>query len=90
MAPNVRPEGGRLAAGPPLGMALMVTDGPRLWLAWDGAVATLLLLTMVGAMAGTAGWMGPFPFTGETEALLPCCAVCGAPTATGGAALEAI
>jgi hypothetical protein len=42
---------------------------------------------MVG-MVGTAGVM-LLPFTGETELLLPCCALCGAPTA-GGAPLDAI
>jgi hypothetical protein len=45
-----------------------------------------LLLTTAGPMVGTAGWMGGFPFTGETEELLPCCGCCGTPTATGGAA----
>jgi len=49
-----------------------------------------LLFTMVGPMAGTAGLMGALPFTGETEARLPCCAFAGPPTATGGAALDAI
>jgi hypothetical protein len=43
---------------------------------------------MVG-MVGTAGVMAALPFTGETEALLPCCALCGAPTAAG-APLDAI
>jgi hypothetical protein len=42
---------------------------------------------MVG-MAGIAGLIAPLPFTGETEELLPCCALCGPPTATVGAALE--
>lgn len=44
---------------------------------------------MVG-MAGMAGLMALLPFTGETDELLPCCAFCGAPTATGGVALDTI
>ena len=65
--------------------ALMVTDDLRLCSPCEGVP-----LTMVGAMAGTAGWMGFLPFTGEIDELLPWCAFCGPPTATGGAALDAI
>jgi hypothetical protein len=69
----------------------MVTDDLRLWSpAWEGAPLEPLLFTMVGPMAGTAGLMGLLPFTGETDARLPCCAFCGPPTATGGVALDAI
>jgi hypothetical protein len=68
----------------------MVTEDLRLWSPCAGVPFTLLLLTMVGAMVGTAGWMGFLPFTGEIDALLPCCADCGPPTATSGAALDAI
>lgn len=49
----------------------------------------MLLLTMVG----TAGWILLLPFRagiGELEARLPSCALCEPPTATGGAALDAI
>lgn len=64
----------------------MVTEGLR---SWDAPLVPPL--TMVGPMAGTAGWMGGFwPFTGETDGFLPCCGVCEPPTATGGAALDAI
>jgi hypothetical protein len=63
----------------------MVTDDLRLW----SAVA-IPLLAMAGAMVGTAGWTGFWPFTGETDELLPCCALWGAPTATGGVPLDAI
>ena len=39
---------------------------------------------MVGVpTAGTAGGIGPFPFTPEMESVLPCCAGPGPPTATG-------
>jgi hypothetical protein len=92
MDPKVKFEGARLVVtGPPLGMwplvpaALMVTEDLRLWSPWAGVP-----LTMVGAMVGTAGWMGFLPFTGEMDELLPWWAFCGPPTATGGAALDAI
>jgi hypothetical protein len=41
-------------------------------------------------MVGIAGLMEVLPFTGDTEELFPCCALCGPPTATGGAPLDAI
>tara|TARA_R110002003_G_scaffold39_8_gene2470 strand:+ start:20378 stop:20536 length:159 start_codon:yes stop_codon:yes gene_type:complete len=41
-------------------------------------------------MVGIAGLMEVLPFTGDTEELVPCCALCGPPTATGGAPLDAI
>lgn len=83
--------------GPPFGVkpvvpaALMVTEGLRAWSPDADAPFTMaLLLTMVGGpTTGTAGVMGPLPFTGEMELLLPCCGA-GPPTATGGAVLDAI
>lgn len=63
------------------GVCLMWTDDLRLWSPLGPP------LTMVG-MAGTAGVMA-LPFTGETEAVLAWCALCGAPTAAG-EALDAI
>jgi hypothetical protein len=68
-------------------LAEIVTDDLRLWLP---VALTPLLLTMVGAIWGTAGWMGPLPFTGDTDEVLPCWAFCGPPTATGGAVLDAM
>jgi hypothetical protein len=70
--------------------ALMVTDDLRLWSAPCEGAPLEELFTMVGPMAGTAGLMALLPFTGETDARLPCWAFCGPPTATGGAALDAI
>jgi hypothetical protein len=81
--PNLIPAG-----GPPAvvgGVCLICTEGLRLW-------SPLPLgppLTMAG-MVGMAGLIELLPFTGETEELFPCCAVCEPPTATGGAPLDAI
>ena len=46
-------------------------------------MAEVLPLTMVGAppTAGTAGVMGPLPFTVDTDSALPCCAGPGPPAA---------
>ena len=60
---------------------MMWTEDLRLWSPLGPP------LTIVG-MVGTAGVMLP-PFTGEADELLPCCALCGAPTAAG-APLDAI
>lgn len=75
--PNLMPEGGPVVGG----VCLMWTEDLRLWSPLGPP------LTMVG-MAGTAGVM-LLPFTGETDELLPCWALCGAPTAAG-APLDAI
>lgn len=78
--PNLMLEGAAEVGG----VCLMWTEDLRLWSPLGPP------LTMVG-MAGTAGVMGAavlallLPFTGEAEALLPCCA----PTAAG-APLDAI
>jgi hypothetical protein len=86
------PPGWPFAKYPELPAALkVVTEDFRLWS--PGAPLMPLLLTMAGwPTAGTAGWMGFWflPFTGEIELFLPWCAFWEPPTATGGAALDAI
>ena len=78
--PNLMPEGMTVVGG----VCLMCTDDLRLWSPLGPPP------TMAGMTAGTAGLMAPLPFTGDTEALFPCCAFSGPPTATGGAPLDAI
>jgi hypothetical protein len=48
------------------------------------------LAAVVAVAVGASGLIELLPFTGETEELFPCCAVCEPPTATGGAPLDAI
>ena len=77
--------------GPPFGMcpevpaALIVTDGFRLWSPPPKLeVAAVLPFIIVGVpTAGTAGGIGPLPFTEAIESDLPCCAGTGPPTAAG-------
>lgn len=75
-------EGGpeTLAGGP----CLMCTEDLRLWSPWPLGLPP----TMAG-MDGMAGLMAALPFTGDTEELFPCWALCGPPTAEG-APLDAI
>jgi hypothetical protein len=85
MDPNLIPEGGPVVGG----VCLMWTEDLR---AWSPETAPLPLgppPTMAG-MVGIAGLMFALPFTGDTEELFPCCVLCGPPTATGGAAEDAI
>jgi len=77
--PNLMPEGGPVVGG----VCLMCTEDLRLWSPLGPP------LTMAG-MVGMAGLMEVLPFTGDTEELFPCCALCGPPTAAGGAPLDAI
>lgn len=80
-APNLMFEGGPVVGG----VCLMCTDDLRLWSPLPLAAPP----TMAG-MLGMAGLMEVLPFTGDTDELFPCCALCGPPTATGGAALDAM
>jgi hypothetical protein len=81
--PNLMPEGGppAVATG---GVCLIWTDDLRSW-----ALPLGPPLTMAG-MTGIAGLRAPLPFTGDTDELLPCWALWGPPTATGGGALDTI
>lgn len=82
--PNLMPEGGPVVGG----VCLMWTEDLR---ACSPGPAPLPLgppPTMAG-MVGIAGLM-ELPFTGDADELLPCCAFCGPPTATGGAPLDAM
>lgn len=74
------PPDGFPTTGPPFGMypevpaALIVTEGFRLWsTSPELKLAPVLPLIMVGVpTAGTAGRIGPLPFTEEVESVLPC------------------
>jgi hypothetical protein len=85
------PPEGFPPTGPPFGMcpeapaALIVTEGFRLWSPTpELELAPVLPLIMVGVpTVGTAGRIGPLPFTEEMEPVLRCGTGPRPPTAAG-------